>query len=96
MSTTTTLRKLVPSKVQAAASSKIGLGGWCDPGKEHDKAHYMVQTGPPDDAGNVPARALCGIGEGTAHITELVPSDHLAPENCTACRRLVLEMQGLI
>ena len=71
-------------------------GGWGDPGKDHDKAHYFRQLTEADADGNVEVLALCGVGEGTAKLSELDEMDPMAPENCTTCRRLVLEHRKLI
>lgn len=71
-------------------------GGWGDPGKEHDKAHYFRQLTDPDADGNVEVVALCGVGEATANLSELDETDPMAPENCTTCRRMVLEARKMI
>jgi len=71
-------------------------GGWGDPGKEHDRAHYFRQLTEPDADGNIEVEALCGTGTGTAKPDELAECDVMAPENCTTCRRLVLEHRRLI
>lgn len=71
-------------------------GGWGDPGKEHPKAHYFRQLTEPDADGNVEVAALCGAFEATEAINQLAETDVMAPENCTTCRRLLLEHRKLI
>lgn len=81
-------------------------GGWGDPGKDHDKAHYFRITGPspdsswggtePEPAGWFDVASLCGHINGSCKPEELTECDPLALDHCTECRVELLKHRGLI
>lgn len=71
------------------------ISGWSEEVKEDGHCHYFVATGQPT-GDELPVASLCGRYAGTASPTELDDCDPLAPENCTTCRRRLLERKNLI
>lgn len=90
------------------ATSKPMQGGWGDPGKEQDKAHYFrildrspATTAADGDAGATPeptvqVESLCEAFTGECNPDELSECDPLSLDHCTECRVELLKYRGLI
>lgn len=95
------LDKLATRTIEVVLPRERIAGGWADAyseGKDQpSKSHYLRIIGPSDEEpGAAHLVSLCGQIEAHGDPAELIDCDPLAPENCTACRRVLLAANNYI
>lgn len=94
------MQRLDPTKVREALATiapRAITGGWSEEVKADGHCHYFNLTGAPGTTeGTQEAISLCGNYAADVQPDELDELDPLAPENCKACRRVLLEGRKLI